>query len=750
VAELRSRLSDAGAFYLAGAVVVIWAQFVPLLNLLGYEYATLVCVWLGAALPHRVVARHRGDCDAWTLFARACRDGLGFVLLAAAISLLNAVRVRNCEIDVGFAYLGVFAVLGILPAGALGVAAAALPISRRARHAFAAAIQLSSVVVPIVFLATQPPIVGYGVFVGYFAGSIYDESLIGFGGHFAFRVYTSAFALAVVALVAWGSDRRRRDLALTVVGLLVCIGVFVYRGELGIERNRAYISEELGGVTLTEHFEIHYDAGFFDDRQLELMRYDHEARFAELRELYGAAPEGRLVSFIYGSSERRGDLMGGRRTLIAKVWIGEMHITWDGVGDPMLAHEMAHLFLRDHGYGPMRLASRDGLVPLMALVEGAAGAAEWGGPELDDHAWSAAMYRLEMGEDLRDGLTPAGYWGRSSNRMYTLTASFVRWLLDTRGKDQFLAAYRRGDFEGAYGQSLDEMIAQWRAFLDAYPLDEGMLEEARAIFDRPTMFARRCARTNATRLERGQRFIGRRDAEAARQCFDQLVADDPDDMRSRAAIAEAFAGAGLDADAHEHATAVAEAEGAGQARRARARELLADIAWRSGDASAAVAQWSALLGEMSSTSDRRRLQAKLAAAEAVGARSAAGDAMVRYLLARPAPSTTAVVAELVAAGLNVGDPRAAYLAGLRLASTDSPIVGELLREDVLAQLSPEQSSYGRERRAYWATLRGDIAPACADWEAVAAHARAGTQQAADAAMWLGRCARGDMPRLDAP
>jgi hypothetical protein len=45
-----------------------------------------------------------------------------------------------------------------------------------------------------------------------------------------------------------------------------------------------------------------------------------------------------------------------------------MHIRWDRVGDTVVAHELAHLFSAPFGGGPLRLATRGGLIPDIGLV----------------------------------------------------------------------------------------------------------------------------------------------------------------------------------------------------------------------------------------------------------------------------------------------------------------------------------------------------------------------------------------------
>ena len=754
--RFAERVGVSGALFVAAALV---ACFLPLLDVLGYEFAALVGALVSLVGIPRVVARvgplrsaavvgsDPGSCR-WKLAAVQARDLAALVAVAGLLSLLNMVRVRNCEPGVGLAYLVVFGFGAIPMAVATGLVAAHARAAWQ-RYTLVFALLVASFASTLATLALQPPIVAYDTYFGYYAGSIYDESLIGFRGHLLFRVWSFGWAALVLALVEFRRSAKRRDARIALGATLVVAALFAWRGDLGLERDRAYVIEALGGHVETEHFDIYYEAAAFDDRELTLLVSDHEARYAELAEFWELEPEGvsggRLRSFVYGSRETKGALMGGRSTLVAKIWLGEMHITWDGIGDELLAHEMAHLFLRDDGNGPLKLASANGLIPIMALVEGAATAAAWGAGELDYHHWSAAIYRLELGEDISDLLGPAGFWGRYSRRAYTLTGSFARWLIDTHGPATFRAAYTRGDFEGAYGSSLEALVAEWRAFLDAIELTDEQLEVARFRYDRPSLFGRLCARSIATRFEEGDAYRVAGDDQAAARCYETILDDDPTNVSYRQRIAERYAAMGDTRAARHHASQIVEADGAGRARKVRAMELLADLDWASGDVGSAREAYAALADELGTEGDLRRVLAKLHAVSAE-AGPLTERAVRRYLATRPSPPAATVSTELLWAATREQSGLAAYLAILRL-DTDTPsgVLPELAATIDRAALHPAQRRRLALALARYYTLTGDAVAGCAAWTEVARVAVPGSELAASAEMWLGRCRRGTLP-----
>lgn len=692
-----------------------------------------------------VVGRGRPAGSVWPAAARSAAQLAVWVAIAGAVSLANALRVRNCDPTAGFVYLALFG-FGAIPMVVAAGLVAAHGRSRAQRAALAVGAPAVSLASTLATLALQPAIVAYDSFFGYYAGSIYDESLTSIGPHLVYRLWSVVCSVGIVAALAWARGEGARNGARFVGALVVALGIWTARGELGLARDREYVVNELGGFAQTEHFDVYYDAASFEGRRLELLLYDHEARYADLAAYWGTAPGHRLRSFVYGNADRKGELMGGRRTLVAKIWLGEMHIVWSGLGDTLLGHEMAHLFLRADGAGPLSLSTRAGVVPLMALVEGAATAAAGGGDELDGHAWSAAATRAGVGADIASILGPAGFWGTNNRLAYTLTGSFCAWLVESFGPERFRAAYTHGDFERAYGRSLSELAEEWRGWLDGLSLTEEQLDAARFRFDQPSLFGRVCGRAIATRMDEGVTLWRAGDPVGASRAYEAVAADDPTAVATRLQIAERYADMGRDDEAARHARWITEQGGAGRASVARAAELLADVDWREGRDTLAVAAYAALLEAVPTDGDRRRLEAKVAAIGASSSTPMTAAAVRATLVDRPGPGAAAAAARLTWAAAVEHSPLARYLAALRLGGLEpDPLVVELLDDATLAVLTPAQRRRAERARAEALTAVGDTAAACVAWGSLEADSAPHSEDAADAALWRGRCERGDLP-----
>ena len=719
--------------------LAIGCQFVPLTSLLGYEFATVAAVaatWLGLwwLLSHEPLWWRPGQ--AWLSWLRATFWITAALVAACALSACNAIRVPNCDLVEGLRIYALLAMGAAPVVAALAVVAAAIGGPLRGWWAYGCVVATHAS--SLCFLATSPSLTVYDTFFGYFAGSIYDEAIATAAAHTAFRAWTTANAVVWVALVALSRRAVLSNLGLALAAAALSLAVYANRGELGLERDRGYVAEALGGFTKTEHFDIHFDAASFDERRIRRLRDDHERRYRQLAGWLGVKPTGRLTSFVYRNREQKGELMGGRNTLVAKIWLGEMHILWSEPGDEMLAHELSHLLLRADGSGPLDLPSRWG-IPLNALLEGAANAAAWGADELDDHAWSAAVIRIGKGASVAELLAPTGFWSRHSDVAYTLSGSFVRWLIDTRGSGPFRAAYKHGDFEAAYGSSLSSLEEQWRSFLAGYPLSDEQLDHARFRFDRPTLFEKRCARTIATAFEEASNALRVGRLDEATRCWEQILADDPTSLLYKSRIAGLYRANDRLERARQLADEVAGDTRSTRAQRAEALRLSGDIAWQQGEGAAALSKFREALALSTQSSSRRALGVRIEAIEGASSSPITEQAVRRYLSA-DAPSSAVATAELTRAMQAERSSLARYLLVVRLLGDERSAATDLLADEALRhEEDPLRRRFLLRLAAAYHTRDRLDDVACGLWGELLAAAKPSSEDAVVATLWVGLC-----------
>jgi tetratricopeptide (TPR) repeat protein len=581
---------------------------------------------------------------------------------------LNALRVRNCDPGVGLAFWALIPTGAALTGAALAwTAGAPAPGSHRGRVALGAAAILANAAWFGWRLYAEPTIVGNQWLIGYFSGSIYDEALAVPRALAWYRLEGALAAAAALSGLEWlrrvgrGGDTAR-------VGAVAAIACLLWGGAVGAEErydvdiDRAEIVAELGGELETEHFVITYPANArFARRAAELGR-DAEFRYAELAAYLQTDPVdyfGRKVRiFVYSGTEQKGRLMGARRTLIAKIWLGEIHITWSGEGDHLLAHELAHVFSAPFGSGPFLVSAQNVVGVNMGLVEGLATAADWPPGELTPHEASAAMRQMKLAPDLTGLISAAGFWTQASGKAYTLMGSFVRWLIDTKGIARFKRAYADGDFEAAYGVGGAQLVDEWEAFLDGMEVDARQRALAEYRYTRPSIFGKVCARAVAElrRRARAQSTAGRH-ARAA-QTWAQ-VREWSASAGDEVAWGRALAKAG-EVERARRALDALLATDLSPAERALALHASGDVSWEAGEREAAAGAYEECLSLGVSDATRRSLLAKR--------RALAGDASgwaKRYLVTKPAPEL-GVFEPMARLRDAPEDALASYLLGRRL------------------------------------------------------------------------------------
>lgn len=739
----------AAAWLILGALVA--AQFVPLLSRLGYESAialNAILLILGVPL---VVGRLRGGGEAlasahassspWFRWVTAMLILGAWAVVGLALSIVNALRVPICDWGTGLEYWVLFGIGGVPLLSMLAVLS--ITVRRRsAAYATLVLIPFVSVASTLWHLYSQPPIVAYDLFFGYFAGSIYDESLVDSGMHWMFRLQVTLFAVGAVALldIGWAASRARSrrvvvDLAVAMTALLVAGTVLVHQASKGLHVTRAVIEESLGLLVETEHFEIHASRSAFNSRQLRLLVADHEARYDELVDFWGVEPDRPLRSYVYGSRAEKGRLMGGRATLVAKVWLNEMHIVWAGPGDGLLAHEMSHLFLRKLGVAPLQLPAYARLIPWMGIVEGSATAAAWSSRTLTPHGWAAAMLRLDMLPDISKTLVASRFWAQPSGVAYTALGSFSRWLIDRYGIEAYRRLYAEKDFLAATGKPVGALVDEWKRMLETVPLSDAALDEARLAFDRPSIFRAKCPRAGAGWVEDAERAAMRGDAASVLRHAQRLARENLLQREALQRVATALIRARQDDVARGILVDAAESDETPVAQKQRARLQLADIAWQHEEVDGARRWLFAMEREPMSEDLQRAAFVRQRAFEL----PQATQALVREYLRAGASTRWPTLVAMSAAASGDESGVLPYLVGLRMADEwpEAPTGGFL---SFAASRLVGTPVYRRALRelAYHRVTHGERS-GCNDWRELRAMSRSEEAYAAEAELWLRRC-----------
>lgn len=489
-------------FWIAVALQTVLAGalcFVPLFDLLAYEFclATALLAAITATLiGYTAGSRAEGP-------GQALRHGMGLALLHLAPSLviisLNALRVRNCNFAVGLAFFTLLPVATSLYGGALGVLVARLcgGLPKAVRGLVVAGVIVGPFAWALWLLYSQPPIFSFDHLWGYFAGSLYDESIVIDTRLLMFRVGTVVRIAAMSAIVVcWERWARLGTATVFSVLALSLVGSVAYDAMLGpiygFRIDRAAILARLPNVVERPNLVIHLPTSVLP-AQAAAIADDHAFRLSQLLARLHVTLDAPIHSYVYTDAAEKAFLMGGRNTMIAKPWLHEIHVHSPQVPHPVVPHELAHAVAASFGSQLLGVSARHELFVNMGLVEGLAEALTPVGDELDIHHWARAMRDLKLAPNMRTILGPAGFWTQAPRRAYTVAGSFVSYLLEKHGAAPLKAAYANGDFETAYGSSLDTLVSAWETFLGTLTVTPREQHIAAERFRMPSIFARTCA-----------------------------------------------------------------------------------------------------------------------------------------------------------------------------------------------------------------------------------------------------------------
>jgi tetratricopeptide repeat protein len=194
---------------------------------------------------------------------------------------------------------------------------------------------------------------------------------------------------------------------------------------------------------------------------------------------------------------------------------------------------------------------------------------------LTDAQWARAM--LDLGSlPPPSRIFSLGFFGENASKSYTAAGAFVSWVIDTYGAATVRAWYGGGSLDELAHASWGEIDDRFRAWLRTLPMPDEASAYARAKFERPSVWARRCPHVvdaldhAADKCRDEHRYV------RATALYDDALARDPHDWHARYDRAKVDLWFGDEARAREELAHLADDEQTPRTWRDKARELLAD------------------------------------------------------------------------------------------------------------------------------------------------------------------------------
>jgi len=492
--------------------IVTVCQFTALLNVLGYEYSSLIAILVaiyagvaGALRSRQAVTNGQSVVNA---FLNVLVRGLAMVGFALIVSVCATYFFRHCHVNSGLKLFAFITLPTLFHFAALSVLLGAFFRKR----SIAVAVLFLYVIACAIHSAYQfwwAQQVPSNLILGFFNGSGYagfSDNLFWTPAFVYFRILTILMGAGYLAIAflkqnatahQWTRSRSFAVTILTSMLIAVCVAI-TSPDRWGIGNGRTRISERLSKTYETDHIVLHYAADSPVAAHISRIAEDHEWFFHQISTILSHTPTWKVQSYIYADPTQMEEATGAEGYIFTQPWHHEIHIPYDnradGVERDTLKHEMVHLIMGDFGDPILHVNLNRG------ILEGTAVAIAddlFRGPGFQDTAAAAR----ESGH-----LTPAtilfsqsgfGFGDASISKSYKLSGSFIGFLIDRYGVGKMEALYRTSDFTTTYAKSLHDLDKEWTDYLATVHADEREVKRISYLYDdtifRP-LFRNECPR----------------------------------------------------------------------------------------------------------------------------------------------------------------------------------------------------------------------------------------------------------------
>lgn len=672
------------------ACTLLLVGFLPLFGGPSYEFA-LAC---GLLLPLLGAPFNAADAAASGVlperaYGVGLASGLRLCVVAWSVALFHGLRVGWCDAAADFAYF----VVGPLPGAVLACTWGALcgawtRLRQRLWRGLVVAIPLS-LLLPLLGIAgsfaryyNSPIIFAFDHFFGYFSGTPYDTIIEGTSRLLSYRAGTLGWLLLLfgvsavavrtaegrLALQVW---ERRRHAAVGLLGLLLGVGVMLSGTRLGHYQTVASIRAELGHVAQSERCEIVYATGI-SQRDAHALARECDAHISQQERYFEIEGPAVTTVYLFNSSAQKARLMGARDIYIAKPWRNEIYLQVNHYPHPILGHELAHVMAGRFGAGPFDIAGPAwGWIPDPGRIEGVAVAASPpSGDDLTLLQWARAMRDAELLPPL-SSVFRLGFVAQNSSKAYTIAGAFISWLRETHGVAVVKGWYGGTPLEQLVDKSLVELEHDFHAHLDGIEISARARAVAKARFERPAVFGRRCPHQVDRLIGEAHRLLSRFDPALARQVFEDVLGMDPENFAAQAGLGVCAFREGNTVLAEQIYERLLDAPNVSEPQRAWLAEELGDLAFLAQDFDRARAKYTLAKTKLVDQDRLRSLDVKMVAAKQPASGQLSRRAVQSLLVGEPLFDSDWSVAAVELGRWAEADPNdglAEYLIGRNLFS----------------------------------------------------------------------------------
>ncbi|MGI9533763.1 MAG: hypothetical protein ACR2NW_02330 [Thermodesulfobacteriota bacterium] len=451
-------------------VFSIALTFIPLIGVLGYEYAVIsallfsfISVFISAEIINDYYSKPLSNINTSDVLIKLVLINISLLLANFLVGLVSSFFKKDCNIELGIGFYILIPLITVIFSTSIGVLTGT--IFKRRGFITGSIILFLIIIYSLWALYSQQHIFFYNAIIGYFPGSVYDKNIQITSTLIIYRTVIFLWAILIFTTVLTINASRKKGLGLSHIFILIvlaCLLIFSYykQEEFGIKYSREYIKTNILPETYeSAHFLIHYSPGSKAAENIELIADDHEWRYSEVSDYLDIDLEKKINSYVYPDIESRKKYFGSLHSTVANPIHQEIHQVYGTFPINELKHELVHILSSEFGTSLLKIS------PKMGLIEGIAVAVDWPMDTMDKHQLAKTLViNGELNGSLKD-LIGFSFWYYPQSVSYTLMGSYSRYLIDNFGVENFKGYYKTGD-TGVYGKDEDKLIASWIKYLN--------------------------------------------------------------------------------------------------------------------------------------------------------------------------------------------------------------------------------------------------------------------------------------------
>lgn len=367
---------------------------------------------------------------------------------------------------------------------------------------------------PVVFFAAlfafaieiyfRPNIYFFNPIIGFFPGTIYDESLQLGWKHYSYRFLNITFFSSIIFFDNAKPLKPILQKWSYLIFIFIGIAFYFLKPVFGYSTDEQTLENVLRQKIETQNFIIRTSQPLSEEDEKYFKRL-HEFYFKELKTFFQSAPKAKINSYIFTDEIEKRELIGAGNADIAKPWRSEIYLNL-GAFERSLKHEIAHVFAAEFSSNFFKVPASFN----SALIEGLAVAAENYYSEEEIYSLVNLARKNDFGVKIVNLFSGLNFFGQSSGRSYLFAGAFLKYLNEKYGIEKIRRIYDDLTFEETYGKNIERLETEFISALDSIQFENNRAK-AEYYFGRKPIIQKICPRFFANKTEEVFQSLAKKD-----------------------------------------------------------------------------------------------------------------------------------------------------------------------------------------------------------------------------------------------